>query len=44
MEEFYRAYVRSGDAAVSLRAAMRELRMRYPHPYFWAPFFLTGRV
>ncbi|HYL13633.1 MAG TPA: CHAT domain-containing tetratricopeptide repeat protein [Terriglobales bacterium] len=43
MQEFYRGYIRSGDMAASLQAAMRELRREHPHPYFWAPFVLVGK-
>lgn len=44
MQEFYRSYVQTGDAAVSLRGAMRILRRENPHPYFWAPFVLVGKI
>lgn len=44
MRAFYRSYALSGDAAASLGEAMRQLRNRYPHPYFWAPFVLAGKV
>jgi CHAT domain-containing protein len=44
MEEFYQGYARTMDAAASLRVAMQQLRVRYSHPYFWAPFVLVGRV
>jgi CHAT domain-containing protein len=44
MQEFYRGYIASGDMAGSLRAAMRKLREQNPHPYFWAPFVLAGRL
>ena len=44
MQEFYRGYITSGDMAGSLRAAMHALREQNPHPYFWAPFVLTGKV
>lgn len=29
--------------AAALRAAQLELKERYPHPYFWAPFVLIGK-
>ena len=29
-------------AADALAAAQRELMQRYPHPYFWSPFFVLG--
>ena len=44
MREFYRGYIASGDMAGSLRAAMLRLRAQNPHPYFWAPFVLAGKV
>jgi CHAT domain-containing protein len=44
MKEFYKGYVHSGDMAASLRAAMQQLRTRHPHPYFWAPFVLVGKI
>jgi CHAT domain-containing protein len=44
MQEFYRSYMQNGDAAVSLRGAMRILRRENPHPYFWAPFVLVGKI
>ena len=25
------------------KAAMAAVRSQYPHPFHWAPFFLTGR-
>jgi CHAT domain-containing protein len=40
-------YGRSDDRphrALALREAMQELRERYPHPYYWAPFVLVGKV
>jgi CHAT domain-containing protein len=27
-----------------LKGAMLELRERHPHPYYWAPFLLMGKV
>jgi CHAT domain-containing protein len=30
--------------ASALQGAMTELRERHPHPYFWAPFILMGKV
>ena len=34
----------TGFVLERLRAAMLEIRGRHPHPYFWAPFFLTGQL
>jgi tetratricopeptide (TPR) repeat protein len=42
MERFY-ASLKGGEVpAVALRAAMLEIRQQYNHPYFWAPFLVTG--
>lgn len=44
MTEFYRAWqggMRKGEA---LRHAMREVRQIYPNPFYWAPFFIVGKV
>jgi len=36
--------LRKGEGrAASLRAAQLEIKARYPHPYYWAPFVLTGK-
>jgi CHAT domain-containing protein/tetratricopeptide (TPR) repeat protein len=44
MQEFYRGYIGSGDMAGSLQGAMRKLREQNPHPYFWAPFVMIGKL
>jgi CHAT domain-containing protein len=44
MREFYQGYIGSGEIAGSLRAAMQKMREQNPHPYFWAPFVLVGKV
>ena len=31
-------------AAQAFQNAMKQLRTRYPHPYYWAPFFLAGNA
>lgn len=37
--------LRSGRSlSAALREAMIEVRERYPHPYHWAPFALTGHA
>jgi CHAT domain-containing protein len=42
MRAFY-TYLSGGmGKAAALRAAQAEIRERYPHPYYWAPFVLTG--
>src|SRR5260221_14608374 len=44
MEEFYKGYIGSGDMAGYLQGAMRKLREQNPHPYFWAPFVMIGKL
>ena len=44
MQEFYKSYIQSDDVALSLRTAMQTLRRKNPHPYFWAPFVVVGKV
>ncbi len=44
MQEFYKGYIGSGGLAASLGGAMRKMREQNPHPYFWAPFVLVGKV
>jgi tetratricopeptide (TPR) repeat protein len=44
MQTFYADYLQSGDMPKALQSAMRRLRQQNPHPYFWAPFILIGRV
>ena len=44
MQEFYRGYIRGETAELSLQRAMQNLRREMPHPYFWAPFVLVGKV
>jgi CHAT domain-containing protein len=44
MTRFYQRFVDGEDKASALQGAMRELRQLYPHPYYWAPFTLTGKA
>ncbi len=44
MQSFYKGYIETGDMAGSLGAAMRRVRAENPHPYFWAPFVLAGKL
>lgn len=44
MTSFYRHFQHCPNRAAALQAATRELRARYPHPYYWAPFVLLGKV
>jgi CHAT domain-containing protein len=40
---FYQQLEKGGSKAKALQAAMVAIRDRYPHPYYWAPFTLTGK-
>lgn len=42
MTDWYRQLRARKGPAAALRAAQRELRERYSHPYYWAPFVLIG--
>jgi CHAT domain-containing protein len=44
MTGFYRRLSDGETKAVALQGAMQELRSRYPHPYYWAPFTLIGKT
>ena len=44
MQVFYRRYLSTGNMSLSLQTAMQQLRQQNPHPYFWAPFVLVGKL
>jgi CHAT domain-containing protein len=44
MQEFYKNYIQTGDMAGALQSSMKQLRQQHPHPYFWAPFVLVGKL
>ena len=44
MKEFYSRISDAPDRSAALREAMQEIRKRYPHPYYWAPFILVGKT
>jgi CHAT domain-containing protein len=44
MQSFYKGYMETGNMALSLQSAMKHLRQKNPHPYFWAPFVLVGQL
>lgn len=44
MEYFYRRVQNAASKASALQGAMDELRARHPHPYYWAPFALIGKL
>jgi len=43
MKAFYGHAQSGASKAEALQLAMRELRERYPHPFYWAPFVLIGQ-
>jgi CHAT domain-containing protein len=44
MRCFYQHYIQNTDMAGALQHAMRELRQKKPHPFYWAPFVLVGKL
>src|SRR6267154_466391 len=44
MQSFYKDYIQTGDMPSALQSAMKQLRQQNPHPYFWAPFVLVGKL
>ena len=44
MQHFYGNYIATGNMASALQQAMQTLRQQNPHPYFWAPFVLIGKL
>lgn len=42
MKSFYEGMRRGQGKAAALRAAERNLREQWPHPYYWAPFVVMG--
>ncbi len=42
MKSFYTHLKRGLTKAEALQAAQKEARKKYPHPYYWAGFVLTG--
>jgi CHAT domain-containing protein len=43
MTRFYLRLARGEPKARAVQFAMKDLRLEYPHPYFWAPFLLIGK-
>jgi CHAT domain-containing protein len=44
MTAFYRNVNAGQTKPLALQKAVMELRDRYSHPYYWAPFFLAGQA
>ena len=43
MVSFYNSLRHETNKAAALRSAMQAIRKTHPHPYYWAPFVLTGQ-
>jgi CHAT domain-containing protein/tetratricopeptide (TPR) repeat protein len=43
MTRLYRRIAEGVAPVDALRDTMRDLRSEHPHPYYWAPFVLTGK-
>jgi len=43
MTAFYERVAAGTPPAIALREAMCNIRQAYPHPYYWAPFVVTGK-
>ncbi|MDZ7648952.1 MAG: CHAT domain-containing protein [Cytophagales bacterium] len=41
MVDFYSRWLKTNDMRVSFRAAQKNLRRKYPNPYYWGAFILT---
>jgi len=42
MVDYYRRLLAGEGRAAALAEAMRSLRARHAHPYYWAPFVAIG--
>jgi tetratricopeptide (TPR) repeat protein len=43
MTKFYTHWLQSGDKYAAFRQAQLELKAKYPQPYYWGAFVLSGR-
>jgi CHAT domain-containing protein len=43
MKLFYGHLVGGANKAQAMQSAMSEIRVSYPHPFYWAPFVLVGK-
>jgi CHAT domain-containing protein len=42
MINFYKEYLQHGNKGIALQNAMKQTRLRYPEPRYWAAFSLFG--
>ena len=43
MTLLYQRLAAGAAPVTALRDTMLDLRAEYPHPYYWAPFVVTGK-
>jgi CHAT domain-containing protein len=44
MELYYQKLLKKKKGRLEgMQEAMKEMRTKYPHPYYWAPFLVIGR-
>jgi CHAT domain-containing protein len=43
METYYRGLLSGLGRSKALDLAMKDMRAKRPHPYYWAPFIVVGR-
>lgn len=44
MPRYYQGLVNGSGRAAAMREAALEVRQKYPHPHYWAPFIVMGRA
>lgn len=44
MKLFYEHLLRGRSPAQAMRSAAEEMRAAHAHPFFWAPFIVSGRT
>ncbi len=44
MSEFYKELRAGSTRTKAHQAAIRKVRERYVHPFYWGPFILVGKV
>jgi tetratricopeptide (TPR) repeat protein len=44
MTEFYKRLAGTADRAAAYQKTILALREKYPHPYYWGPFYLAGKA